>query len=224
MPSLRPARDIKIKNHVSPRGKALNSQLSSKFGITIDDFQKAAMGSLPHIQRIGELNKQATFIKEYVPKLKEAYLTIIEGTEIYNLALADILKASGSASLKITNAMDQTALADQKFANGRVEQARQYLQDKSVEVARHDYALRYQELKSYMDAFLVYVDREDTTLNQTLRPEIKQVLEEKRHKGKLVDEYLREGNDARPDLITHKEYTGQGIKGRLKEFMDALGF
>jgi len=26
------------------------------------------------------------------------------------------------------------------------------------------------------------------------------------------------------DLISHKEYTGQGIKGRLKEFMGALGF
>jgi hypothetical protein len=39
-----------------------------------------------------------------------------------------------------------------------------------------------------------------------------------------VDEYLTEGNDARVDLISHKEYTGQGIKGRLKEFMGALGF
>jgi hypothetical protein len=26
------------------------------------------------------------------------------------------------------------------------------------------------------------------------------------------------------DLISHKEYTGQGIKGWLKEFMGALGF
>jgi hypothetical protein len=128
--TLRPARDIKIKNPVSSKGKALKSQLSSKFGITLDDFSRAAMGSLPHIQKIGELNKQATFMREYAPKLKEAYLTIIEGTETYNLALADILKASGSASLKITKAMDQTALADRKFVNGRIEQAKQYLTDK----------------------------------------------------------------------------------------------
>jgi hypothetical protein len=224
MPSLRPARDIKIKNHVSPRGKALSSQLSSKFGITIDDFQKAAMGSLPHIQKIGELNKQATFIKEYVPKLKEAYLTIIEGTETYNLALADILKASGSASLKITKAMDSTALADRKFVNGRVEQAGQYLQDRRLEKERHAYTLDYQRTKGYIDAHFVRVDREDAVLNQTLRPEIKQVPEEKRHKGRLVDEYLTEGDDARPDLITHKEYAGSGIRGRLREFMGALGF
>ena len=224
MTNLRPARDVKIKNHVSSKGKALNAQMSSKFGITIADFEKACMGSLPHIQRIGELNKQATFMREYAPKLKEAYLTIIEGTETYNLALADILKASGSASLKITKAMDGTALADRKFVNGRVEQAKQYLTDKSTEVSRHAYTLNYQQVKGYMDAFLVDVDRNDAVFNQTLRPEVKQVQEEKRYKGKLVDEYLTEGNDARADLISHKEYTGQGIKGRLKEFMGALGF
>lgn len=224
MTNLKPTRDIKIRNHVSAKGKALNSQLSSKFGITIQDFEKACMGSLPHIQRIGELNKRAAFMKEYAPKLKDAYLQIIEGTETYNLALADILKASGSASLKITKAMDGTALADRKFVNGRVEQARQYLQDKSVEASRHAYTLNYQQVKGYMDAFLVDVDGDDAVLNQTLRPELKQVQEEKRYKGKLVDEYLTEGNDARPDLITHKEYAGQGIKSRLREFMGALGF
>jgi hypothetical protein len=222
--TLRPARDIKIKNPVSSKGKALKSQLSSKFGITLDDFSRAAMGSLPHIQKIGELNKQATFMREYAPKLKEAYLTIIEGTETYNLALADILKASGSASLKITKAMDQTALADRKFVNGRIEQAEQYLTDKKVEVARHAYTLNYQQVKGYIDAFLVDVDRDDAVLNQSLRPEIKQVQEEKRYKGKLVDEYLSEGNDARPDLIPHKEYSNSGIRGRLSEFMGALGF
>jgi hypothetical protein len=163
-------------------------------------------------------------MKEYIPKLREAYLTIIEGTETYNLALADILKASGTASLKITKAMDGTALADRKFVNGRVEQAKQYLTDKSVEVARHNYTLNYQQVKGYMDAFLVDIDRKDAVLNQSLRPELKQVQEEKRYKGKLVDEYLTEGNDARVDLISHKEYAGGGIKGRLKEFMSALGF
>jgi len=224
MTNLKPVRDIRIKNHVSAKGKALNSQLSSKFGITIQDFSRAAMGDLHAIQKIGELNKQAQFMQEYVPKLKDAYLQIIQGTETYNLALADILKASGSASLKITKAMDGTALADRKFVNGRVEQAKQYLQDKSVEVSRHTYTLNFQQVKGYMDAFLVDVDRDDAVLNQTLRPELKQVQEEKRYKGKLVDEYLSEGNDARPDLITRKEYTGQGIAGRLREFMGALGF
>ncbi|MFM6724581.1 MAG: hypothetical protein ACKPJF_09075 [Dolichospermum sp.] len=55
---------MRIKNHVTPKGKALNSQLSAKFGITLADFEKACMGDLTSIQRIGELNRQATFMSE----------------------------------------------------------------------------------------------------------------------------------------------------------------
>ena len=68
MKQLQPARNMRIKNHVTPKGKALNSQLSAKFGITLADFEKACMGDLTSIQRIGELNKQATFMTEYAPK------------------------------------------------------------------------------------------------------------------------------------------------------------
>lgn len=213
---------VKIKNHITPKGGALNSQLSAKFGITLLDFEKACMGNLPAIQKIGELNRQAEFMKEYAPKLKEAYLTIIEGTETYNLALADILKASGSASLKIAKAMDGTALADRKYINGRVEQARQYIQDKSVEVARHNYQLNYQQVKGYIDAFVVDVDRQTAILEQSNRPEFKQVEEDKKYKGKVINEYLSNGNDARTDLIAHKNY--RGVRERLKDFMGVLGF
>ena len=213
---------MRIKNHVTPKGKALNSQLSSKFGITLADFEKACMGDLTSIQRIGELNKQATFMTEYAPKLKDAYLTIIEGTETYNLALADILKASGAASLRITKAMDQTALADRKYVNGRVEQARQYLTDKQAESTRHSYQMNYQEVKGYMDAFLVDVDRQTAVLEQSNRPEFKQREADKQYQGKVVNEYLDNGNDARLDLIPQKNYTG--IKGRFQEFLGALGF
>ena len=213
---------MRIKNHVTPKGKALNSQLSAKFGITLADFEKACMGDLSSIQRIGELSKQATFMTEYAPKLKDAYLTIIEGTETYNLALADILKASGTASLRITKAMDQTALADRKYVNGRVEQARQYLTDKQAETTRHTYQMNYQEVKGYMDAFLVDVDRQTAVIEQSNRPEFKQREADKQYQGKVVNEYLDNGNDARLDLIPQKNY--RGIRGKLQEFMGALGF
>ena len=213
---------MRIKNHVTPKGKALNSQLSAKFGITLADFEKACMGDLNSIQRIGELNKQAAFMTEYAPKLKDAYLTIIEGTETYNLALADILKASGNAALRITKAMDSTALADRKYVNGRVEQARQHLTDKQAENARHSYQMNYQEVKGYMDAFLVDVDRQTAVLEQSNRPELKQREADKQYQGKVANEYLDNGNDARLDLIPQKNY--RGIRGKIQEFMGALGF
>ncbi|MDK2460610.1 hypothetical protein QHH11_15945 [Aphanizomenon sp. PH219] len=222
MNQLKPARNMRIKNHVTPKGKALNSQLSAKFGITLSDFEKACMGDLSSIQRIGELNKQASFMSEYAPKLKDAYLTIIEGTETYNLALADILKASGSASLRITKAMDQTALADRKYVNGRVEQAKQFLTDKQAENTRHAYQMNFTQIKGYLDAHLVGVERQSAVLEQSNRPEAKQVEADKQYQGRVINEYLDNGNDARVDLIPQKNY--RGIKGKFKEFMGALGF
>ncbi|MFM5997350.1 MAG: hypothetical protein ACKO9U_22720 [Dolichospermum sp.] len=222
MKQLKPARNMRIKNHVTPKGKALNSQLSAKFGITLADFEKACMGDLTSIQRIGELNRQATFMSEYAPKLKDAYLQIIEGSAIYNLALADILKAAGSASLQIDKAANSTALADRKYVHSKIEIGRQYLADKQAENARHEYQLNYQQIKGYIDAFLVDVDRNNAILEQSNRPELKQREADKQYQGKVVNEYLDNGSDARIDLIPQKEY--RGIKGKFKEFIGALGF
>lgn len=222
MKQLPPARQVRIKNHVTPKGKALNSQLSAKFGITLNDFEAACMGSLSHIQKIGELNRQAGFMKEYAPKLKDAYLQIIEGSTTYNLALADILKAAGSASLQIDKAANSTALADRKYVHGKIEIGRQYLTDKQAENTRHEYQLNYQQIKGYMDAFLVDVDRQTAVLEQSNRPEFKQIDANKQYQGRVINEYLDNGNDARVDLIPQKNYTG--VKGKFKEFMSALGF
>lgn len=222
MKSLPPTRQIRIKNHITPKGKALNSQLSAKFGISLSDFEAACMGSLSHIQKIGELNKQAAFMKEYAPKLKDAYLQVIEGSTTYNLALADILKAAGSASLQIDKAANSTALADRKYVHQKIEIGRQYIQDKQTENARHAYQLNYQEVKGYMDAFLVDVDRQTAILEQSNRPELKQVEADKTYQGRVINEYLDNGNDARVDLIPQKNYLG--IKGKFREFMSALGF
>ncbi|MFM6443872.1 MAG: hypothetical protein ACKPGQ_18015 [Dolichospermum sp.] len=222
MKALPPARQIRIKNHITPKGKALNSQLSSKFGVTLSDFEKACLGDLATIQKIGELSRQASFMTEYAPKLKDAYLQIIEGSTTYNLALADILKAAGSASLQIDKAANSTALADRKYVHSKIEIGRQYLADKQAENARHEYQLNYQQIKGYIDAFLVDVDRNNAILEQSNRPELKQREADKQYQGKVVNEYLDNGSDARIDLIPQKEY--RGIKGKFKEFIGALGF
>ncbi|MFM6078136.1 MAG: hypothetical protein ACKPCI_06375, partial [Dolichospermum sp.] len=91
MKLLAPGKSMRIKNHITHKSRALNSQLSAKFGITLSDFEKACLGDLATIQKIGELSRQARFMTEYAPKLKDAYLQIIEGSTTYNLALADIL-------------------------------------------------------------------------------------------------------------------------------------
>ncbi|MFM6782116.1 MAG: hypothetical protein ACKPKU_13495 [Dolichospermum sp.] len=190
MKLLAPGKSMRIKNHITHKSRALNSQLSAKFGITLSDFEKACLGDLATIQKIGELSRQAGFMKEYAPKLKDAYLQIIEGSTTYNLALADILKAAGSASLQIDKAANSTALADRKYVHGKVELSQQYLLDKQSENQRHNYQLNYQQIRGYMNAFLVDVDRNTTILEQENRPEIQQIAADKTYQDKLINEYL----------------------------------
>lgn len=222
MKELPPAKTMKIKNHITARGKTLNNQLVNKFGISLNEFEKACLGDISSIQRIGELSRQAKFMSEYAPRLKEAYIEIIQGSTTYNLALADVLKAAGSASLQIDKAAASTTLADQKFVHGRVELAKQFLIDKKSENDRHNYQLNYSQIKGYMDAFLVDVDRQNAILEQSSRPEIKQVQEDKAYETKVINEYLDEGDRARLDLIPNRNY--RGIRGKFEQIKAALGF
>ncbi len=73
-----------------------------------------------------------------------------------------------------------------------------------------------------MDAFLVDVDRQAAILDQSNRPEVKQIAANQQYQGRVINEYLTNGNDARVDLIPQKNYTG--IKGKFREFISALGF
>ena len=222
MKSLPPSTTMRIKNHITPRGKTLNNQLVNKFGLSLHEFEKACLGDISSIQKIGELSRQAKFMSEYAPKLKDAYIQIIEGSTTYNLALADILKAAGSASLQIDKASASTTLADVKYQHGRLELAKQVLIDRKTENDRHSYQLNITQIKGYMDAFLVDVDRQSAILEQSNRPEIKQVQEDKNYESKVMNEYLEEGDRARIDLIPNRNY--RGIKGKFQQFMAALGF
>lgn len=222
MKSLPPTKNMRIKNHVTAKGKALNSQLSAKFGISLDDFEKAVMGDLIAVQRIGELHRQAEFMNKYAPRLKEQYLEIIQGTETYNLALSEILQAAGKSTLAIDKAANATAIADKKFVHGKIELSAQYLIDKKLENDRHKYQINHQEVQGYMDAFLVDVEREAATIEQNNRPEWKQIEADKKYQEKVIDEYLDNGDNARIDLIPQKNY--RGIVGKIQKLLGALGF
>ncbi|MFM6045344.1 MAG: hypothetical protein ACKPCC_22520 [Dolichospermum sp.] len=222
MKMLKPGKSIQIRQHITPKARAITSQLSSRFGISLKDFEAACTGDLGAIQRIGTLSKQARFMNQYVPQLKESYLEIIQGTETYNLALADILKAAGSSALKIDRAANQTALADQKYVHGKIELFQQYLTDKKAENTRHVYQLNYQQIKGYMDAFLIDVDRSQQVIDQGLRPEIKQLETDRNYRDREINEYLSNGDEARLDLMPKKQYSG--IKGKFQQLMTSLGF
>jgi hypothetical protein len=93
MKSLPPAKVPKLKNHVLPKGKLLTQVLGKKFGVTLSDFDKAMSGDIAAAQKIGELARQGRLSQELAPKLAQAYIEIINGSEPYNKATADILSS-----------------------------------------------------------------------------------------------------------------------------------
>jgi hypothetical protein len=174
-------------------------------------------------QKIGELARQGRLSQELAPKLAQAYLEIINGSEAYNKATADILLQAGKSAIAIDKAGSQVMLGQQKYVHQRQELAQEFVLSKNTENTRHNYQMNYTQIKGYVDAHLVGVDQQTAILEQSNRPEIKQVAADEAYQTKTMNEALNKGETARYDLIPEKQYAG-GFKAKLMEFKAALGF
>ncbi|MEA5559348.1 hypothetical protein [Nodularia spumigena] len=214
--------NAKLKNHVATKGKRLSQALGSKFGVTLADFDRALAGDVATAQKIGQLAKEGKLSSELAPKLAEAYLQIISGSEAYNRATADILAQAGKSAIGIDKAVASTMLNNTKYGNQRQELAQQFVLDKQTESSRHQYQMNYTQIRGFVDAHLVGVDQQSAILEQSNRPEIKQIAADEQLQSRQMSEALGKGDNARFDLIPDKQYTG--IKGKLLEIKTALGF
>lgn len=212
-----------LKNHVSPKGKRLAKALNNKFGVTLADFDAAVQGDIQAAQKIGELARQGRLSSEFAPRLAQAYIEIMQGSEAYNKATADILIQAGKSAAAIDKSVAQTILANTKYEHQRKELAQQFSIDRKTENIRHQYQMNYAQMKGYIDAHLVFIDNQVSLLEQSYRPEIKQIAAEEKLDNKEMNEALTKGDSARFDLIPERNYTG-GIKAKLLELKAALGF
>lgn len=221
---------LKLKNHVQKKGKRISTVLKSKYGFDLTDLNAALMGDQAKLKAIGEAAKQGQHVQEFMPLLKEAYQHIIKGTEVYNTGIADILKAGANSAITIDKATAQTMLANQKYGNQRKELAADFATAKQAESLRHSYAIDYVQLKSYIDQYITVVDNDARLLDQTNRPQIKQIEEDKRFDITAAKHLLANGEASNLELLPHKIYVGQeteqrpGITGILNKVKAALGF
>lgn len=222
MKKLTAVKTPRLKNHILPKGKVLATTLDRKFGVTLADFDRAIGGDIQAAQKIGELARQGRLSQELAPKLAQAYLEIINGSEAYNRATADILLQAGKSAIAIDKAGSQVMLGQQKFIHSRQELSQEFVIGKNSENTRHKYQMNYTQIKGYVDAHLVAVDQQSAIWEQSNRPEIKQIAASEQYQTKAMNEALSKGENARIDLIPEKNYLG--IKGKFKEFMGALGF
>ena len=222
MKQLRAAKVPQLKNHILPKGKLLSQTLDRKFGVSLADFDRAIGGDIAAAQKIGELARQGRLSQELAPKLAQAYIEIINGSEAYNKATADILLQAGKSAIAIDKAGSQVMLGQQKYIHSRQELAQEFVLGKNAENSRHKYQVNYTQIKGYVDAHLVGVDQQTAILEQSNRPEIKQIAADEAYQTKTMNEALSKGGNARYDLIPEKNYVG--IRGKFQEFLGALGF
>jgi hypothetical protein len=223
MKQLPAAKPPRLKNHILPKGKLLSQTLDRKFGVSLSDFDRAINGDIAAAQKIGELARQGRLSQELAPKLAQAYLEIINGSEAYNKATADILLQAGKSAIAIDKAGSQVMLGQQKFIHARQELAQEFAIGKNSENARHNYQMNYTQIRGYIDAHLVGVDQQVAILEQSNRPEIKQIAANEQYQQKTMNEALSKGENARYDLIPEKDYR-TGIMGKIASIKAALGF
>ncbi|MFM7408343.1 MAG: hypothetical protein ACKO3K_17220 [Cuspidothrix sp.] len=223
MKQLPAAKVAKLKNHILPKGRLLSQALSSKFGVTLADFDRAIGGDIQAAQKIGELARQGRLSQELAPKLAQAYIEIINGSEAYNKATADILLQAGKSAIAIDKAGSQVMLGQQKYVHSRQELAQEFVIGKNSENTRHSYQMNYTQIKGYVDAHLTAVDQQTALLEQSNRPEVKQLNADEQYQQRTMNEALSKGETARYDLILEKNYR-RGIMGKIAEIRSALGF
>jgi hypothetical protein len=223
MKQLPAAKPPRLKNHILPKGKLLSQTLDRKFGVSLSDFDRAINGDIAAAQKIGELARQGRLSQELAPKLAQAYLEIINGSEAYNKATADILLQAGKSAIAIDKSASQVMLGQQKFIHARQELAQEFVIGKNSENSRHAYQMNYAQIKAYVDVHLTEVDRQTAILEQSNRPEIKQVAANEAYQAKTMNEALNKGENARYDLIPEKDYK-TGIMGKIAGIKAALGF
>lgn len=230
---------FKLKNHVGKKGKRLSKLLKGKFGFDLDTLDQALQGDPQSLKFIGEGARQSRQVLELMPLLKEACITIEKATEEYNKGIADILKQAGSSAIAIDKASMQTLLAKQKYQNQRGETAAEFVGAKKSETLRHEYAMNYIQLKAYIDQHLQRVDGDGKLIDQSNRPEVKQMGEDSRYSLAAAKHLLEYGNNEQLELLPRRDYvlvpedtpkgkTAVPIKDKLTQafgnVFSALGF
>ncbi|NEQ64979.1 MAG: hypothetical protein F6K21_05655 [Symploca sp. SIO2D2] len=216
-----------IKDHTSRHAKSIANLLPKTLGFGLDDLRAALSGDKTKFLEIGEAARQGRITAEMMPLLEEAYKQIIEGTTAYNSGVSRILKQAGRGGIQIDKSIAAASLANQQYINGRRELKNEYSTARSMEQTRHQNVLEFAQLRAYIDQHLVGVDHQGRMIDQTHRPEIKQIAEDNKYEQALSKHLLQNGQSARPDLLPRRDYqepaSQPSLKSIVSRFKAAIG-
>lgn len=200
------SKSLKIKNHVTKKSQRISGLLKGKFGFDLATVNKALIGDQTALKSIGEAARQGQQVLELMPLLREACITIEKATEEYNKGISDIVRQGATSAINTDKAIMQAMLANQKYGHQRKELAAEFATSKSIETTRHQYAINYIQLKAYIDQYMMKVDGNAKLLDQSNRPELKQMDEDSRYNSTVAKHLLIHGENSQIDLIPRREY------------------
>ncbi|MFL9458567.1 MULTISPECIES: hypothetical protein [Nostocales] len=219
---------MKLKNHVAKKAKRLQNAMNANFGLSTEFLIKCMQNDRESLKLLGQMGREGALISKLAPRVREAAMNTIKGTEDLNVAIANIVTQSASSSLNIGKALTDQVLAQQSYQNQRQEIAIDFTNSRDIERLRHSLAVDYLKLQAWIDTNLMTVDGNAQKLEQLNRPEFKQLDADLRYQEKVAEHYLKYGDAERADLIPQRNYLpgGEGgfgdLIGRLKRAV--LGF
>lgn len=216
---------MKLKNHLTKRGKRIQKAMDRDFGISTEFLLKCCQGDRDAIQSLGQMGKEGALVTKLMPKIKQAALNTIKGTEDLNVGMAEVIQQAAASSLAIGKASSDLVLTNQSYINQRNEVARSHDYAKKKEALRHRQTIDVLKLDAWIDQHMMIVDGNARLLQSTNRPELRQMDADLAYEAKVAEHLLKYGDESQVELIPQKRYTTEGISGVLSRIKNAiLGF
>lgn len=216
---------MRLKNHLTNRGKRIQKAMDRDFGISTEFLIKCCQGDRESIQALGQMGKEGALVSKLMPKIKQAALNTIQGTENLNVGMAEIIQQAATSSLAIGKASSDLVLSNQSYVNQRNEVARAHQYSKQKEALRHRQTIDVMKLDAWIDKHMMTVDGNARLLQSTNRPQLRQMDADLAYEAKVAEHLLKYGDDSEVQLLPQKNYVTEGVSGVLGRIKNAiLGF
>jgi hypothetical protein len=200
-----------IKDHVSTYGKDISRATDKKFGISKALIVKAVSGDESALKEIADKGKLGERLTMAMPLIRENLKNYIEGTREYNVALADILKTGGKASLTIDKAGSEVGLANTNYLNMVDEYKAKLFADTKRERQRHHDALDVIELTAWIDSQQATVNNQAQMEGISNRPMLAQMQADRDYENAKINHLLEHGSEGDLNLIPRKHFTNNPV-------------
>lgn len=76
---------MKLKNHVAKKAKRLQNAMNANFGLSTEFLIKCMQNDRESLKLLGQMGREGALISKLAPRVREAAMNTIKGTEALTL-------------------------------------------------------------------------------------------------------------------------------------------